>query len=299
MLYTIGSTYYSGYVFKVFVTEDKELLKLEEASDYYKIIHIKTGACHFILNQKDYVVTGSYALRLNDLDRISFLESSGLNVRIVFFQPEIVNSKLTVGVINDPNTRLSQTDNQDMYYLEQFQHRVPDSDKLIQLSAMDTAIMEERMEKLNELLTRQDTSFWPCRSRSYLFEILFALVRQETQSEGVAGGYSTGQSELAVSVIYYLQTCYNRKITIDNLVEEFHTNRTTLQTEFKKYTGQSINQFLVQLRINMAAKLLRDTALSLKEICDRTGFSDVSYFSKAFRAKLNITPSGYREVHKA
>lgn len=299
MLYTTGTKYYAGYIFKVYVSEDPELLKLEEAADYYKIIYIKTGTCHFVLNQKDYVITGSHALRLNDADRISILESSGLSVKIIFFRPEIINSNLNIDVINNPTVKLTLTENQDLYYLEQFRYNASDSDKLLHLSAMDSAIMEERIDKLNVQLTRQETSFWPCRSRSYMFEILFALVRQETPADNAAGGYPREHSGLAVSIIYYLQTRYNRKITIDDLVDEFHMNRTTLQTEFKKYTGQSINQYLVRLRLNMAAKMLRDTTLSLKEICDRTGFSDVSYFSKAFKAKLNLTPSGYRDINKA
>lgn len=57
MLYTVGSNSHPGYIFKAFVADDPELLKLEEAAEYYKIIHIKTGTCHFLLNQKDYVIT--------------------------------------------------------------------------------------------------------------------------------------------------------------------------------------------------------------------------------------------------
>jgi AraC family L-rhamnose operon regulatory protein RhaS len=46
----------------------------------------------------------------------------------------------------------------------------------------------------------------------------------------------------------------------DMLARMFHTNRTTILQDFKKSTGQSINRYLTQLRMTMAAALLRDTS---------------------------------------
>ena len=74
----------------------------------------------------------------------------------------------------------------------------------------------------------------------------------------------------------------------------FHTNRTTLLNEFKKNTGVSLSQYLAQKRFRIATALLRDTDLTISEICERTGFSDVSYFSKAFKKEISYTPSEYR-----
>jgi transcriptional regulator GlxA family with amidase domain len=48
----------------------------------------------------------------------------------------------------------------------------------------------------------------------------------------------------------------------------------------------------------MASTLLRDTELSVDEICERTGFHDISYFSKLFKKKLYHTPSEYRKIDK-
>lgn len=152
---------------------------------------------------------------------------------------------------------------------------------------------------MKNLLEKQNSCSWPCRSRCYLYEILFCLSRQELeQIEDNTICYGEG-SRLAVNVIYYLQSCYNQKITIEILVNEFHTNRTSLLNEFKKYTGLSINRYLAQLRLTMASKLLRDTELSVDEICDRTGFKDISYFSKSFKKGINLTPLEYRKLYEA
>jgi AraC family L-rhamnose operon regulatory protein RhaS len=182
--------------------------------------------------------------------------------------------------------------------LQQFTSEAKATTKILSLHAIDSSLIDHKLNQLKELLEKQNTNNWPCRSRSYLFEVLFCLTRQEEDEEAAENILLyEGGSRLAVEVIYYLQTCYNQKITIEKLAEEFHTNRTTLLNDFKKYTGHSINNYLIQLRMMMASTLLRDTELSVDEICERTGFSDISYFSKAFKKRIFCTPSKYRKIN--
>lgn len=300
ILNTIGNNYYKNYIFPVLVTKNPESLMVDEAREYYKILLIKSGICRFNLNDKEYAIIGSHILHLNDQDRICFHNAGDANIWIVLFRPEIVNASFTISVINDPNNRLTGVDKQDLFYMEQFKHNTPEGKKLYPLAAIDITIIENKIEHLNYLLEKQDTWSWPCLSRSYLYEILFALARRgvSENGDGDLENYS-GHSKLTIDIIYYLQSCYNEKITIDSLAEKFHTNRTTLHNDFKKHTGMSINQYLVQLRIGMAAKLLRDTGLSMSEICERIGFNDTGYFSKIFKKKFNQTPSEYRHISKA
>lgn len=299
VLNTIGYNYYSNYIFPVLVTTDLNALMVEEAREYYKILHIKSGICRFILNGKEYVLIGAHILHLNDQDRIYFNDMTNEPIRIILFQPKIVNSSFDFSIINDPNSKLTGAANQDLFYLKQFRYDSTEDKKILPLMSIDSTVFEHKINCLNNLLTKQDTWSWPCLSRSYLYEILFALVRQwELNDDGASLENYSSHSKLAVDIIYYLQNRYNEKISIDSLVKEFHTNRTTLHKDFKKHTGLSIYQYLVQIRMNMAAKLLRDTGLSLSEICERIGYSDIIYFGKAFKKTLNQTPSEYRHIYR-
>ncbi len=296
---TLGENYYQGYLFSASVTEDTAVLSDPEASEYYKVIFMKSGTCHFMLEQKELVLTGSYAICLNERDRIELIGKQGAELTILLFRPRVINTELGIQEVNHPGSSLSLSSEQDLYYLNQFRHDAGLNLKILPLRAMDLEVTGQKLKLLRELLSKQDTSFWPCRSRSYLFEILFCLVRQEEKDEPIRSiQFYQGPSRMAMEVIYYLQTCYNQKITIERLAEEFHTNRTTLLNDFKKHTGQSINHYLIELRLNMASTMLRDTELSIEEICDRTGFSDISYFSKVFKKGLNLTPSEYRRLNQ-
>lgn len=296
---TIGFNYYNELAFPLSITENQNILNDKEAVEYYKIIYFRSGTYHFGLNGKEFVLTGCYALCLNDRDHFELCEVPEKDVLILAFRPIVINANFSIDILNNPNSLMSPTEFQDSYYLLQFKHQTELNMKLLPLRTMDSSIIEHKIKLLNELLSKQDTGFWPCRCRSYLFEILFSLARQEEKEEPISSiQFYEGFSRLAIDVIYYLQSCYNQKITIERLTEEFHTNRTTLLTDFKKYTGQSVNHYLIQLRLNMASTLLRDTELPVDEICERTGFSDISYFSKAFKKRLSYTPSEYRRINK-
>lgn len=299
MLYTLGFNYYVGCVLPLSVTEGLSTLQQAEASEYCKVIFIKAGASHFLMNGKEFVLTGACAICMNEQDNITFYNVREAEVKILWFKSTVVNVKFTNDVLNNSNHKLSQTEFQDIFFLMQFTKEAEETTKILSLHTIDATDIEHKIQIINELLTKQSTSSWPCRSRSYFFEILFCLARQEEdESPSTNLLHYEGNSRLAVDVIYYLQAHYNNKITIEKLAEIFHTNRTTLINDFKKYTGQSVNQYLIELRLVMASTLLRDTELSADEISERTGFSDISYFSKVFKKKLIYTPSEYRKINK-
>lgn len=297
---TIGFNFFLSYLFQASVTDALADLKRIEAKDYYRIIFIKNGPSHFLLNGKEFVLTGACAICMNERDQISFLDVKQEGVKILWFRPAVVNGIFTYDNINNKDYPFSQTEYQDLYYLHQFRHDAKETMKILSLHTMDSAVVEHKLQVLKEMLLSQNSDRWPCRSRSYLFEVLFCLARQEEEEERADQLLQyEGRSRLAVDVIYYLQSSYNQKITIEKLAEEFHTNRTTLLNDFKKYTGQSVNSYLIQLRLMMASTMLRDTQLPVEEICERTGFSDISYFSKVFKKKLYYTPSEYRRRNKS
>jgi AraC family L-rhamnose operon regulatory protein RhaS len=294
---TIGFNHYIGYLFPAKVTEGLCGLTDKVAGEYYKVIYIKSGSCHFVMNGREFILTGASTICMNEKDEISFYHIDEDAVRVLWFQPQVINSSFSIEVINDPTRKLSMTEQQDLYYMLQFLPGAAPTLKILSLHTIDSALIEHKLTLLKDLLTKQDTNCWPCRSRSYLFEILFCLARQEEEEEINDFLHYDTYSRLAVDVIYYLQSSYSQKITVERLAEEFHTNRTSLLNDFKKYTGQSVNQYLIQLRLTMASTLLRDTELSVEEICERTGFSDISYLSKVFKKKLNHTPSEYRKLY--
>jgi two-component system response regulator YesN len=63
---------------------------------------------------------------------------------------------------------------------------------------------------------------------------------------------------------------------------------------FKKETGISFTDYLMNYRIEKAQALLRNTRKNISEICFSVGFNSQSYFGYVFKKKVNLSPKKYR-----
>jgi AraC family transcriptional regulator len=96
-------------------------------------------------------------------------------------------------------------------------------------------------------------------------------------------------------VIDYIDAHFDRNMGLKelaNLVEMSHYHFARL---FKRSTGISPGQYLVQYRLDKATHLMVSTKLSLDEIARQTGFSTHSYLSRMFRKYRAISPDQYRK----
>ena len=59
--------------------------------------------------------------------------------------------------------------------------------------------------------------------------------------------------------------------------------------------NQSPTLFLIGARMELAAKLLKETLLTISEIAERCGYEDIYYFSKSFKKHHSISPGRYRK----
>ena len=66
--------------------------------------------------------------------------------------------------------------------------------------------------------------------------------------------------------------------------------------QFKTRTGQSPHQFLVQLRVDAACRMLRNTALPIAELAQQCGFSHQEHLTRVLRAHLGTTPAAIRRA---
>lgn len=82
----------------------------------------------------------------------------------------------------------------------------------------------------------------------------------------------------------------------ETLARQFFINPNYLSRLFKKETGISLQDYLLQERIKKARFLLETTQLSVSEVHEQSGFSHSSYFSKIFKRETGMTPLEYRRA---
>lgn len=97
-------------------------------------------------------------------------------------------------------------------------------------------------------------------------------------------------------VIQYIENNYRRALSNEVLGEYFHFNSSHLNRIFKQHTGDTLHNFLVRYRMNLAMDLLHTSNLSISEIVNSVGFSDVPHFIKSFKKATGKTPGEYRNA---
>lgn len=97
----------------------------------------------------------------------------------------------------------------------------------------------------------------------------------------------------------YMKENFHKNLTLDMIADAAFLSASYASRLFKKEQDVSIMEFLMQIRMTEARRLLKETDLSIEVISERTGYSDPGYFTKVFRKSEGKTPSQYRQTHKS
>lgn len=100
--------------------------------------------------------------------------------------------------------------------------------------------------------------------------------------------------KLIAKAKFLLQESLEEPVNIEKLAREIPMGYSSFRKAFKKCTGESPNQYHLNLRLNRAKDLLTTTTLNINEVADQTGFDSVFYFSKLFKKKNGVSPKFYR-----
>lgn len=93
----------------------------------------------------------------------------------------------------------------------------------------------------------------------------------------------------------YLQNSFQQKLTLDQISREMKLSKYYMSREFKKYTGTTIFGYILDCRIALAQKLLRQSSMSINEIAEHVGFEDHNNFYRVFQQREKLSPSAYRK----
>lgn len=108
--------------------------------------------------------------------------------------------------------------------------------------------------------------------------------------------YSGNQVTLAKDAGRYLAQHMDRRVTIDELAEQFYVSPTQLKNSFKGVYGVSIYAYTRSQKMQAAACALRQTDDTVMQIAGRYGYENPSKFAKAFKDVLGVTPNEYRNT---
>lgn len=99
-------------------------------------------------------------------------------------------------------------------------------------------------------------------------------------------------------VVDYLTPHLNESFTIQSLSEMAQVSQTSFRRLFKAHTGKSPSDYIRELRMTSAARMLLTSDREIAEIGYQVGFSDANYFSRTFRQVFGVSPHQYRRISR-
>lgn len=104
----------------------------------------------------------------------------------------------------------------------------------------------------------------------------------------------SGSERVARLAMEYLEKHFAEPVGVDECAACIGVARSTLSHNFRAFTGQSIPQWLNDIRLRHARALLVETSLDIIEIALECGFNDAAWFSRQFRSAMGMPPSAWR-----
>ncbi len=125
-----------------------------------------------------------------------------------------------------------------------------------------------------------------------LWQGLFSLTQNQL-SEAIS---TDGNILPLKQMLEYIRTHYPEKIKIDDICAAGGVCRTKCWQLFRKYLGQTPNDYLNAVRLEKGMQLLKSTQLTITEIAVACGFANASYFTELFTRQKGCAPSKYRKL---
>ena len=254
-------------------------MKTSHEHPFYDITYLINGECTCFVNHSIYKLSKGDLIIIppGDIHRSTFHGKIPVERYVLSFREEelnwirsligdeIVSKSLKTGVISIPSKRRD--------YIEAL---------------------------LNKLLFESEGQdiLSPAFIQAGLLELLLFMIRCQQYENNVYKEIDV-DNQLMQEIATYIYEHYDKKITLDDMAERFHISRSYLSKKFKQATGFGFKEYLVNVRIKNACRLLLETNHSITDIAFECGFNDSNYFGDAFRRIKGIAPNKYRRNKEA
>lgn len=146
--------------------------------------------------------------------------------------------------------------------------------------------------------TKTNTISFELTLKNLAFSLITILIEAfcpTTESEKPINLTETS-SELLATVKIYIEDNISQRLQLEDTASQFHLSGRHLSRLFQSEERMSYSSFVQNERIQKAAALLKSTDLSIKDIAERTGFTNVQYFTRVFTSKLGSSPGNFRTL---
>lgn len=157
--------------------------------------------------------------------------------------------------------------------------------------------IEEVYPLLNALSTRKDKFYSVIDFLTILYKLSLADGTRELATSSFAKVDVDSDSRRILKVKDYISKHFTKEIRLADLADLVGMSATSFSRFFKLRTSKTLSDYIVEMRLGMAARKLVDTTDSISEICYDCGFNTLSNFNRLFRKHKGCSPMEFREKY--
>ena len=104
--------------------------------------------------------------------------------------------------------------------------------------------------------------------------------------------------DLAQKAVAFIDENLENDLTVKTISKYLNVSKNVLYNQFHERLHCTVNQYVTKRRIEKSLEFLLKTNLSIEDISQKVGFSGASYYSKAFKKQMGVSPLKYKKEHK-
>ena len=141
----------------------------------------------------------------------------------------------------------------------------------------------------------QDAQFWAAfpHGKPSVHETADApnLEHDPGRSESSAGDHHL---EIINRIRHIVERDYGQALSLDSLAELVFLSPNYLSTMFKETTGKTLLEYVTEVRMKNACRMLAQSSIKIHEVAKQVGYESPSYFGSVFLRRTGLTPNQYR-----
>ena len=173
--------------------------------------------------------------------------------------------------------------------------------RMFEKARKGVAFTPETIEKvyplLNSLSSTKDKFYSVINFLTLLYELSLADDTRELASSSFAKVDVDSESRRILKVKEYINKHYTEEIRLADMADLVGMSTTSFSRFFKLRSGKTLSDYVVEMRLGVAARQLVDTTNSVSEICYGCGFNTLSNFNRLFRKYKGCSPTEFREKY--
>lgn len=131
--------------------------------------------------------------------------------------------------------------------------------------------------------------------------LLYVLSRSDYKilsSSSFSHAERNPESRRVLKVKQYINDHYTEPLKLEDMAALVGMAPSSFSRFFKLRTGKSLSDYLLDIRLGFAARMLVDSTKNISEICFESGFNNLSNFNRIFKARRGVTPKEFRGMFK-